>query len=155
MTFFKTAQIISFQAAKSIRRRESSFWCIVNDQLRADLDQKRELLHSLGNRSAVLREVMADSDRGGDHVMILFSGEGPLQGYSFSFVIREAPDRQAIQAEVWVVSPATDLLSKSISEIPARRYGQSWLDSCFSSAMNLIAPVSSPEHRKENGHGSR
>ncbi|MFV0293082.1 MAG: hypothetical protein ACK5II_07660 [Paracoccus sp. (in: a-proteobacteria)] len=155
MTFSQTAQIISFQVAKNIHRRESSFWHIVNDQLRADLDQKRELLHSLGNRSAVLREVTADPDRGGDHIMILFSGEGPLQGYSFSFVVREIPDRQAIQAEVWVASPATDLLSKTISETPTWQYGRSWLNHCFSSAMNLIAPVSSSQHRKENSHGSR
>ncbi len=136
-------KIISLERAREAQRTQKSiFWNLVNSQMRADLDRKRLLLHSLGNQSAILREVTAEADRGGDHIMILFTGAGQLKGYSFSFVVRDVPQHNALRAEIWVVdNAATDLFSKTLCEIPTGSYSRRWLNDCYTTAMDLIAPT--------------
>lgn len=138
-------EVISFQQAREAQRatrfQQSAFWNLVNDQLREDLNLKKELLHSLGNQAAALREVVAEPGHGSDHVMILFPGAGPLEGHSFAFVVRDVCDRNAVQAEILAVENGTsEVLSKPLSEVPTWNYTFKWLNQCYAAAMELLAP---------------
>lgn len=137
------AQILSLDLARQAKHiNQSTFRQLVSEQLRADLDRKRLLLHSLGNQSAVIREIRAEADRGGDHIMILFAGAGQLKGYSFSFVVRDVPQHDALRAEIWVVSnTATDLFSKTLCEIQTGNYSRRWLNECYAAAMDHLVPT--------------
>ncbi|WP_273794812.1 hypothetical protein [Brucella intermedia] len=141
------AEIISLERARDaqrcLSRRNSAFWRIVNDQLRADLSRKQELLISFGNPSVNLREVASDAEHGGDHIMILFSGAGQLKGFSYAFVVHDEPENNALSAEILVIDNAMGtLLSKKIGWCLTKNYSRRWLNESYSAALDIIAPPS-------------
>lgn len=141
------AEIISLERARDAQRsftqNESTFWRVVNNQLRADLDRKKELLLSFGNPFVVMREVVATAEHDTDHIMILFAGAGQLKGFSFSFVVRDEPDHSGLSAEILVIDNATGtLLSKKVGWCLTRNYSRLWLNESYTTALEVIAPES-------------
>lgn len=121
---------------------QTTFRQLVSERLGADLSRKREILRSFGNPTATIHD--GDVKQPSDHIMLMFSGTGPLEGYSFGFAIR-ADSAASIQAEIHVFdSASTSLLSKKICSCSILDYTSEWLQSAYNTALEVISPVSQP-----------
>ncbi len=135
------AQILFLDRLRQTKRIEQTmFRQLVRDRLWADLARKREILRSFGNPTATIHD--GDSEHPSDHIMLMFTGTGPLQGYSFGFAIRSDTEA-SVKAEIHVFDPAnTSLLSKEISSCKISEYSFEWLRASYNAALDLISPAS-------------
>ncbi len=123
------------------------FQSVVDDYIRDDFLSKKVWLQSIGCRSVLINEALDTCPRGNGHIMVMFTGTGLLDGFSFAFVVRNSLDCKAIRAEVFVMDTAgTTLMSKEISSILLTSYTNAWLHDCYSAAMKTLAPVTENTH---------
>ena len=116
-----------------------SFLHLINSDLRRDLIAKRDLVMSLGNTTATVRESASEHPSDNDHAMILFRGHGPLADFCFSFAIRFNQKTESVTAEV-LVSDGSSLFGKDLGVCHIDDYKRSWLDDAYNSALLLISP---------------
>ncbi len=130
---------IEFARQRQSSQRVSGFWKIVDHQVRADFTTKKTWLRSVGCRTVMIAESCDDMT---GHIALMFSGTGPLQGFSFAFAVRHSASSDLISAEVLVTDiAATTLMSKVISSIPLSSYTATWLYDCSAAAMSILAPI--------------
>lgn len=137
------AQILFLDRLRHGRRiQQTKFRQLVSENLWTDLARKREILRSFGNPTATIHD--GSGEHPSDHIMLMFSGTGPLEGYSFGFVIR-CDEEVGLKAEIHVFdTKSTSLLSKDISSCRISDYSRDWLRAAYNSAMEVISPVSQP-----------
>lgn len=148
------SSIIDIEHARKrqLSQRVSSFWQIVDRQVRADFTTKKTWLHSVGCRTVLIGESRADKTTHWSHIVLMFSGTGPLQGFSFAFAVRHSASSDLVSAEVHVTdSASTTIMSKVISSIPLSRYTNTWLYDCSAAAMSILAPI--PEAAQQTSLG--
>lgn len=138
------SSVIDIECARQrqFSQRVAAFWKIVDHQVRADFTTKKTWLHSVGCRTVMIAESRDDTTGYCGHIALMFSGTGPLQGFSFAFAVRHSASSDLISAEVLVTdSAATTLMSKVISSIPLSSYTATWLYDCSATAMSILAPI--------------
>jgi len=137
------AQILFLDRLRQERHlNQTAFRQLADKHLWPDLSRKREILRSFGNPTATIHDGCNDGPA--DHIMLMFSGTGPLEGYSFGYAIR-CHAETSIKAEIHVFDAArTSLLSKEISSCRISDYTRDWLRSSYNTALEVISPVSQP-----------
>ena len=138
------SSVINLETARSrqISLRVSTFWQIVDRHVRSDFTIKKNWLLSVGCRTVMIAESRGDTTENCGHIVLMFSGTGPLRGYSFAFAVRHSASSDLISAEVLVTdSASTTILSKVISSLPLPSYTDTWLYECAAAAMSILAPI--------------
>lgn len=139
------AQILFLDRLRQEKKTNlTAFRQLVARHLWPDLSRKREILRSFGNPTATIHDGCNEGPS--DHIMLMFSGTGPLEGYSFGFAIRSNAEA-SIRSEIHVFdSVRSSILSKEISSCEITAYTRDWLRASYSNALEIISPVSQPSH---------
>lgn len=132
--------------------RGAAFWQVMGSHVRPEFCAKRAWLLSVGCQSVKISEQRSSGSDGSNHIVLMFSGSGPLHGFSFGFAVRELPKEDTISAEVWVTDGSAEgSLSKVVGTVPLSSYSDTWLHDCYSTAMALLTPIPQAEYQASLG----
>ncbi|WP_299593208.1 hypothetical protein [uncultured Tateyamaria sp.] len=140
------SRILSFpRPLTRSQQHDIAFDKLVSTNLWADITRKKEVLRSFGNPTATVKDGREDFTAPGNYVALMFSGTGPLEGYSFSFAIKAdaAPEIKAEIHAFHIKSKA--LLTKEVGRCKIQMYNSDWLSAVYNEALDLIAPEAKPD----------